>query len=191
MTDPVILQSLIGQQYIVIRPTDPIAIFYDKVQSSLREKLPSVVTYPNVGHITLRGFSQPEKIDQIRTSLTKWASQIKPMEISIENFDSFPPPFKVLILKVQSTNELKSAYTELTQVIEADGLHTIGVQRNTDEWIFHMSLAYCEQLSDTEFVEAINILKAIQLEKPSTIANELEFVDFDENGEHGEIIALT
>ncbi len=60
MNDPELLRSLRGQQHLVLRPVADVAEFYDDGQRSLRGRLQAPLPCPTTGHVTLRGFFEPE-----------------------------------------------------------------------------------------------------------------------------------
>ncbi len=62
MTDPAALASLEGQQYVVLRPTAEVGAFYAAEQRTLLDRLPSALPHPNTGHVTLRGFAEPDRL---------------------------------------------------------------------------------------------------------------------------------
>ncbi len=58
MTDASLLDSLNGQQYLVVRPAGSVASFYETEQGALLRVLPDSVTHPNTGHVTLRPLTE-------------------------------------------------------------------------------------------------------------------------------------
>ena len=150
ITNPELLKALEGRQFIVLRPIDPIASYYRVVQQQLKSVMPTNITYPNTAHVTLRGFSEPNSLSKLQGSTEKWATSLAPIRVAIEDISYFDAPYKVVFLKIISTDELKRTYSSLSDVVVSDNLQTIDVERDENEWIFHMSLAYCADTSDEE-----------------------------------------
>src|SRR5947209_7482758 len=113
MTDSALLDSLDGQQYLVLRPTAAVAAFYTAEQARLRRLLPGSLQHPNAGHVTLRGFYEPTRIDELKRTLAAWAKQQGAIELQVDRVDGFPPPFQVLIARLERTPSLVDAYASL------------------------------------------------------------------------------
>lgn len=90
MTDANLLESLEGQQYLVLRPGGSVAAFYDEEQAALSTVLPSSITGPNTGHVTLRGFHEPERVAALKSVLAAWARHRSPVEMEVVGVDGFP-----------------------------------------------------------------------------------------------------
>lgn len=189
MIDPSLLQSLEGQQYCVLRPRGEVEQYYDEVQSVLKNRLPASVTYPNVGHVTLRGFGDPEHVAELGSFLDAWAESVDPLEIRVEAIDSFPAPYKIVILRLAKTEELKRAYSLLSEELAKSTLMPIGEQFSVDDWTFHMSVAYCNTLSDEEWTDLVNELGGFASETPATVVSDAELVWYD-GGEHSRTVPL-
>lgn len=65
MTDPALLNSLRGQQFVVLRPGGAVATFYDREQSDVLAQFAGM-PHPNAGHVTLRGFFEPKRVQSLR-----------------------------------------------------------------------------------------------------------------------------
>jgi 2'-5' RNA ligase len=149
----------------------------------LKNVMPTTVTYPNTGHVTLRGFSEPDILSKLQGCTEKWALKLPPISVDVEGISYFDAPYKVVFLKIRSTDELKKAYSSLSKVVVNDNLQTIDVQRDENEWIFHMSLAYCADTNDDEWQQIIDITKNFKIEKVNCIVDNVELVEY-KNGEH-------
>ena len=66
MIEPRQLASLEGQQYLVLRPAGPVADDYAATQSALLRTLPGSVTHPHTGHVTLRGFFEADRQQELK-----------------------------------------------------------------------------------------------------------------------------
>ncbi|MFE4467753.1 hypothetical protein ACFRFH_02970 [Leifsonia sp. NPDC056824] len=83
MTDPATVASLEGQQYLVLRPAADVAAFYKEEQRDALDRLPSGLPHPNTGHVTLRGFAEPEpeRVDALLDTVSAWASSTRSIEV--------------------------------------------------------------------------------------------------------------
>jgi hypothetical protein len=183
ITNPELLKALEGKQFIVLRPSNPVASCYHTVQQQLKSAMPTSVTYPNTGHVTLRGFSESNILSKLQGSTEKWAVKLAPISIDVEDISYFDAPYKVVFLKVSSTDELKYAYSSLSEVVTNNNLQTIDVQRDENEWIFHMSLAYCADTNDEEWGKIKDTIKNFKIEKVNSTVDSAELVEY-KNGEH-------
>jgi len=189
MTDPELLASLEGQQYLVLRPAGPVGEFYEAEQTSLKTRLPAAIARPHTGHVTLRGFYEPLRVQELINAVRAWARQQPPIEVRVDAVDGFPPPFQILIARLHRTPSLVDAYGTLTSTLNATDLQRIG-ELPLDRWTFHMSLAYCNALSADDW-QQIHVDNSRDLvERPSELLTEAEFVWYQNGSEHTEMIAL-
>lgn len=186
-TDPDLLAGVEGQQFIVLRPNGDVSKCFDDIKARLQKVLPDKAKYPNTGHVTLRGFS--DNGDKLYDAAKQWAKAIKPFVVSAEELTYFPTPFKIIVLKIKSSLELREAYIKLTDIINDRGFKTVGVQRSAAEWIFHMSLAYCANLDDAEWEAVLKSIKSLSIPEASETVHEAEFVWF-RNCEHSRPVQL-
>ena len=140
MTEPALLESLKGQQYVVLRPGAAVAEFYRSEQSAVLGRLPGGIPHPHTGHVTLRGFFEPERVAPLRETIAGWARSRAPIDLRVEAVDGFPPPFGVLIARLERTHSLLDAYESLTALLDSRDFVRIG-ELPLDEWVFHLSLA--------------------------------------------------
>ena len=189
MTDAALLHSLDGQQYLVVRPRGSVASFYEAEQEKLLGSLRSSVSHPNTGHVTLRGFYEPERVDLLRAALVRWASEQPAIHLEIDGVDGFPPPFQVLIARLKRTWSLLNAYATLTAALDATDFCRIG-ELPLDEWIFHLSLVYAKTLSPSDW-ERVNEAsrRAIDV-APAEVCPRVEFVWYEKGVEHAEELRL-
>lgn len=187
IVDADLLQALEGQQYIVFRPDGDIAEYFKLIQGELKKILPPGVKYPNTGHITLGGFS--DSMAKLDESFRSWVADIKPLVVSVESIDSFPSPFKIIILKMQKDAQLRNTYDKLTASVSKNSVKTIGMERSSDNWIFHMSLAYCSELNNHDWQNVLDSLHELPNKSPRYLVNEAELVEY-RTGEHASALKL-
>ncbi len=190
MTDPAQLGSLEGQQYVVVRPTADVADFYNMLQSSMRLGLPPVATFPNTGHATLRGFYEPERVRELKQSLHQWAARQRPINLRVDAIDGFPPPFKVVIARLARSATLIGSYSTLTDHLNATDFRRIG-ELSLEDWIFHLSVAYCARLDDSEWGKVLGTHERDLNERPEETTSAVEFVWYENGAENSESIPLT
>lgn len=190
MTDSDQLGSLDGQQYIVVPPAAEVADFYDKVQSSARLSLPSVVTFSNTGHVTLRGFSEPRRVRELKQSVHEWALRQRPIDLRVAAIDGFPPPFKVVVARLARTATLIDSYSALTDHLDATDFRRVG-ELSLEDWIFHLSVAYCARIDDSEWDGVIDTYERDVHDHPEETVTAIEFVWYEHGVENSESIPLT
>ncbi|MFQ4150519.1 2'-5' RNA ligase family protein [Arthrobacter sp. LAPM80] len=162
---------------------------YEKAQDTAKSSLPNVVTYPNTGHVTLRGFFEPDRVEQLQAAVREWATGQPLIELRIEAIDSFPAPFKIVIARLERTPSLVNAYAGLTAMLNQTDFNRIG-ELSLDDWTFHMSIAYCSELPDNAWDDTRTSLECEFADRPVDVASELEFVWYQDGIEHREVIAF-
>jgi hypothetical protein len=187
MTDPTLLASLEGQQYLVLRPTGPVAEFYDNEQASLRRHLVGPISFPNTGHVTLRGFYEPTRVHALRDQLQAWAATQPPVNMRIEAVDGFPTPFQILIARLERSLVLVDAYNSLSHAMDSTDFRRIG-ELPIDEWIFHLSLIYCSTLSEEQWRAVLARSRRNLATPPSELVTQAEFVWYENGEEHSETV---
>lgn len=189
MAGPDQLASLEGQQYVVLRPSAAVMAMYEEVQATAKSLLPDVVTYPHTGHVTLRGFFEPDRVEHLKEAVRLWVAEQPLIDLHVEAIDSFPAPFKILIARIKRTPSLVSAYAGLSEMLDQTDFNRIG-ELSLDDWIFHMSIAYCGELSDDDWEGARTPLERELAERTDCVASEVEFVWYQHGVEHREVIAF-
>ncbi|WP_091230202.1 2'-5' RNA ligase family protein [Microbacterium sp. 3J1] len=187
MKNPGQLESLEGQQYLVLRPTSGVADRYVREQNDALAvaRLP----HPYTGHVTLRGFYEPARREELAALIRSWASEQQPIEIMGEAIDAFPEPWQILILRLARTRSLVSAYATLTELLDATDFRRLG-ELPLDDWTFHMSIVYGKTLSGEAWA-AIESERVQKFEHPiQETVFEAELVSYSDGTEHSEIILL-
>lgn len=187
MKTPEQLESLEGQQYLVLRPASGVA---DRFVSEQNDALALVrLPYPYTGHVTLRGFYEPTRREELTALVRSWASAQQSIEIIGEAVDAFPEPWQILILRLARTRSLVSAYATLTELLDATDFRRLG-ELPLDDWTFHMSIVYGKALS-SEAWAAIESARVQEWGHPiqETVV-EAELVSYSDGIEHTEVIPL-
>ncbi len=187
MNTPEQLASLEGQQYLVLRPTAAVARAYELTQAPLLARAP--LPHPHTGHITLRGFYEPERRAELANLVREWAAAQPPVEAVVEAVDAFPAPWQIVILRLARTPSLLRAYASLTAALEGTDLRRLG-ELSLDDWTFHLSVLYAKTLD----ADGWGLLESGVREEfetpPAETITEAELVWYEGRAEHAEVIPL-
>jgi len=187
MNTPEQLESLHGQQYLVLRPTSEVADRYATEQNDALAL--AGLPHPHTGHVTLRGFYEPTRRGELTALVRSWAAEQQPIEIIGEAVDSFPEPWQILILRLARARSLVAAYATLTDVLDQTDFHRLG-ELPLDDWTFHMSVVYGKTLSSEDW-KTIESARVQEFEHPvRETVNEIELVSYANGEEHSEVIQL-
>ena len=187
MNTPEQLESLDGQQYLVLRPTSEVADRYATEQNDALAL--AGLPHPHTGHVTLRGFYEPIRRGELTVLVRRWAAAQQPIEIIGEAVDSFPEPWQILILRLARTRSLVAAYATLTDLLNETDFHRLG-ELPLDDWTFHMSVVYGKTLS-SEGWKTIESARVQEFEHPvRETVNEIELVSYENGEERSEVIQL-
>lgn len=179
--DPSLRAGLEGQAYVVLRPTGSIVEQFRTARQRLRVQLiGQPVTHPNSAHVTIKGFSRGSDLEAVERVVDRWAAQVGPLLIRIEDVDVFGPPTKAVIFKVTKTDDLKHAYATIFAESDAEGLpyFLTSPRRTVDEWDFHVSIVYCATLSDDDWLRAVDDARSLAVEPAECIVHEAELVHY-------------
>jgi hypothetical protein len=187
MNTPKQLESLDGQQYLVLRPTSDVAERYATEQNEALAL--AGLPHPHTGHVTLRGFYEPTRRDELTALVRSWAAEQQPIEIMGDALDAFPEPWQILILRLVRTRSLVSAYATLTDLLDETDFRRLG-ELPLDDWTFHMSVVYGKTLSRVDW-KAIESARVQEFEHPvRETATEVELVSYANGLEYSEVIRL-
>ncbi|GAT72090.1 putative transcriptional regulator transcription regulator protein [Microbacterium sp. HM58-2] len=185
MNTPEQLASLEGQQYLVLRPAAAVSDRFRREQASALVR--ADVPHPHTGHVTLRGFAEPERRDQLAALIREWAAAQRPIDVVAEAVDVFPAPWQILILRLSRTPALTSAYARLTAALERTDLRRLG-ELALDDWTFHMSVIYGKTLLPAKWTELAHTSRRSLGSRPAERVSQAEFVWYEDGVEHAEII---
>lgn len=189
MTTPEQLESLAGQQYLVLRPSGSVGATYEAFQSAVLAGLDETVTHPHTGHVTLRGFYEPERRDELTGLIREWAAAQRPIDIVAEAVDAFPAPWQILIVRLARTASLVSAYASLTAALAGTDFRRLG-ELSLEDWTFHLSVVYGRSLTPEKWSAlAARMLRELP-EHPTELIADIELVWYEGGVEHAEVIPL-
>lgn len=162
---------------------------YESEQAAVLQRLPSGIPHPSTGHVTLRGFFEPDRVPSLRNTIATWARIMSPIDLTAVAIDGFPTPFRVLHVRLERTDSLVRAYASLTDMLETTDLFRIG-ELALGEWVFHMSLAYASDLGEAEWEEILATSRRELAPPPRETVSYVDFVWYDADGEHIESLSL-
>lgn len=175
------LAALEGQRYIVLRPSDAVVEEFENVRSSLHALIDGdAVSSPSFPHVTFIGFPSGTSLEDVQEMAARWAEQNPPLPIEIQGTSTFPPPFQTVIVQVTKTPSLTTALRAIRQVSADIRLPQWPERRpSIEDWIFHMSVAYCSKLPQHEWEVVVDEASKLSLGSASCLATEAEVVAYD------------
>jgi len=184
MDDPDHISALEGERFVVMRPAPALRKCHRQAQDALRQRLAGLPTsFPACAHVTLAGFPAGTPLEAVQDLVAGWVRGVAPLRISVERAASFPAPFQIAILQVRKTPALFAALQGLRREARQRGLKGFaGIP--AEEWTFHMSLAYCPNLSADEWASVVQFMETMRVPKVSAMQRTVEIVAFDEGKEH-------
>lgn len=189
MTSPTQLRSLEGQQYLVLRPTGTVASEFRLLQHDVLAGLDASVTFPHTEHITLRGFAEPHRREELASLIRTWASRQDPIVATADAVDTFPSPWQIVILRLARTASLVAAYATLTDLLVETDFRRLD-ELDLEDWTFHLSLVYGRALDGASWGELVGAARRPLPQLPTETISEAEFVWYQNGVEHAEIIPL-
>ncbi|MEA1264622.1 2'-5' RNA ligase family protein [Microbacterium sp. STF-2] len=189
MDTPDQLASLEGQQYLVLRPTGAVAEVYREIQETALDRLGIPARRPHTGHVTLRGFSEPERREELAALIRTWAAQQEPIEVSAEAVDVFPLPWQILIVRLARSASLISAYSTLTAALDATDYRRLGELPLAD-WTFHLSVLYGKTLDAADWSRFVKAEVRPLSPAPTEVIAEAELVWYEDGIEYAEVLPL-
>ena len=181
--DPEHITALEGERFVVMRPELALRKCHGQAQDTLRQRLAGLpASFPACAHVTLAGFPAGTPLEAVQDLVAGWVCGVHPLRISVERAASFPAPFQIAVLQVRKTEALFAALLEIRQLAEQRGLKGFaGIP--AEEWTFHMSLAYCPNLSADEWASVVQFMEAMRVPKVSAMQRTVEIVAFDGGSE--------
>lgn len=149
--DPEHLRELEGQRFVVLRPARVVRECYCNAQALVRQRVSALpASFPVRAHVTLAGFAAGSPLGAVQELVAEWIRDVPPLWIEVQRATSFPAPFQIAILEVQKTSALLKALQRLRRAAEKRGL-IISTSTPPEQWVFHMSVAYCSKLTPEEW----------------------------------------
>jgi len=178
------IRTLERQRFVVLRPLPAVTKIHREVQRTLRQKLATLpVSYPAQAHVTLCGFAAGAELGSVQDLVRRWARSVPPLIIEVERVTSFPPPFQVVVVQVRRTPELSAALAGLRQRAQTERFD-VSTNMPVDRWIFHMSVAYCSELSLSDWHELASAVETLHVPPMQCTVESTEVVAFDDGREY-------
>jgi 2'-5' RNA ligase len=186
--DPRDLAALEGKRYVVLRPDESVSEIHSQVRSKIRAKLWGLpVTYPAAAHLTIAGFPTGTSLTAVQRLVADWAPRRSPLLVELDGgVGFFPEPYKTVILQVRKTEALFHALSDLRRSAEEQRLHNWapGTVPAVEDWVFHISVAYCSSLSSEAWYELLPYLKGLRIDALRCTIYEAEVAAIDNGVEY-------
>lgn len=183
------LESLEGQQYLVLRPAGAVAATYRDVQGGSLARLGAPIPRPHTGHVTLRGFFEPGRREKLAALIRTWAAHQPPIEVRAVAVDEFSAPWQILIVRLARTESLVSAYSTLTTALDETDFRRLG-ELPLEHWTFHLSVLYGKTLEPAEWTRFAQAESRPIEPAPAETITEAELVWYADGIEHAEVLPL-
>ncbi len=187
INDPAHLARLTGHRYVVLRPNDEVSATHATGQCSVRAKYSDLaISYPARAHVTLKGFPAGTQLEAVQALVHTWAAGVPSLRIEVERIIVFPFPFQVVIVQVRKTAPLFHAFASLRALAKQQKLPDWpeGTIPSVDDWVFHMSVAYCSALSAADWAAVTSFSESLTVPSVDCVVREAEVVAFDEGREY-------
>jgi 2'-5' RNA ligase len=182
--DPEHIKELDGQRFVVFRPTRQVTLYHRQVQDVVRRRLAGLaVSYPARAHVTLTGFASGTPLEHVQELVSDWIRAVPCLELALQGGTSFPTPFRIVILKVAKTRPLYAALHSLRRMADQRGL-PVSTVVPVEEWVFHMSLAYCARLGVADWEDIARLVEGLKAPTLSWVQETVEIVGFDDGREY-------
>ncbi len=133
--------------------------------------------------MTLSGFDAGTPLDAVQTLVERWAHRVPVLRIETECVGFFPPPFQIVMVQVRKTPELLAALVDLRERAEEQRL-SIATSIRPEDWVFHMSVAYCSGLSAPAWSDLTELIQTLDVRPGHSMVEQAEVVAIDENLEY-------
>jgi hypothetical protein len=178
---------LAGHRYVVLRPRGEVSTVYTTVQTAIQARFSDLaISYPAQAHVTLKGFPAGTPLAAVQALVQTWAAEAPPLQVAVERVTIFPEPFKIVIVQVRKTVALFHALVRLRNLAERRTLPDwpTGTISRVEEWIFHLSVAYCSLLSATDWSAVASFGENLSIPAAACSIHEVEIAAFDEGQEY-------
>lgn len=174
-----------GHHYVVLSFPDQIADEYKRVQSDLFSKLAQgAASAPLEPHVLIRGYPSggPSLVEEV---FRRWAASTPALAITVDGLDVFPAPYKTVIFSVSKTPQLIDAFLRLETLSDESALPRWPEDepQSIDEWRFHMSVLYGNELDDDIWADLASQVRAFRLPALGWQVHQAHLVTYDDGRE--------
>ena len=182
--DPEHIRAVDRERFVVLRPSRVLREVHKQLQVLLRQRVAHrAISYPAQAHVTLAGFGAGTNLQTVQDVVESWSHHVSPLTITVEAIACFPAPSQVVIIRVLKTGELMAALSRLRQQASQAQLK-IDTTISLQDWIFHMSVAYCSKISPSAWSEVTKLVEELALPPACCVVNDVEVVAFDDQREY-------
>ncbi len=175
----------------MLRPTAGVGEVYRDVQDAALARLSAwPARRPHTGHVTLRGFYEPERRAKLAELIRSWAARQSPIEVVAEAVDEFPTPWQILIVRLARSASLVSAYSTLTAALDATDFRRLG---ELTYWPTGRSTCPCSTARPSmppEWGALAQAESRVLRPAPAEVITEAELVWYQDGIEHAEVLPL-
>jgi 2'-5' RNA ligase len=172
------------QRFVVLRAPAAVAAVFDQIRNEVRAYLHGQpASYPARAHVTLCGFAAGTTLDAVRELVRDWAPTVSDLRIEVECLTTFPAPFQIVIVKVRTLPALYEALADLRARAAAAPL-AVSTVTPVERWTFHMSVAYCSQLSESAWRGMTEFTQTLSVPAAAADVSSAEVVAFDQGREY-------
>ena len=185
LDDPKHIKTLDAQRFVVLRAPLEFSSAYREFQNKLRVRFRDLpVSFPAQPHVTLCGFAAGTTVGDLEPVLRQWAAATRPLSLEVSGNSWLPAPFQIVIQEIKKTAALYHALTSL-RTLAGDQNLNISSLVSAEQWRFHMTLAYCSELTEMRWQELLAFLESSPLPaRTSAFVDAAELVAFDAGKEY-------
>ena len=131
----------------------------------------------------MRAFPAGTDLDTIRQTVEAWAGATRPLRLEVDGVSVFGTPFQIVVVAIRKTPELADAYRRLLGESLRAGLPNWPGTIAVDEWVFHLSVAYCGELAEPAWRRVAEAAQSLSPGKGHELAGHVELVAFEKRSE--------
>jgi hypothetical protein len=171
------LDAVAGTAWLVLRPQGEVPDVFTEAQSVVREALEDeLVSYP-AGHVSIMGFENEDEV-ALAAAVEAWAAATPPLTLRCRRVTGFPAPDQIAIMEIDDNSDLHAALDRIRDLSDEQRLSGL-TEIPADAWTFHMSLAYCGDLSADRWSSLMRLAASTPVLQAACTATEAELVAFD------------
>lgn len=178
-----LLAAVAGQRYVLARPTGQALAVCLRAQEALRAELADLdVVYP-APHLTLLSFAPESELREIQAAVRARAARTRPFLLRLAGVGTFPG--RIVHVPVRASEGLLRAARSFAREARARDLPPIaGEAGGRDDWIWHVSIAYCDRLAPGDWRRVEERSATLILPAAACRIDAVEVVAYGADGEH-------
>ncbi|MGE5226850.1 MAG: serine hydrolase domain-containing protein [Planctomycetaceae bacterium] len=162
IVDAAFLREVAGSAVAVLRPCGDVLDLFGELQGRLLDRFPEVAWSVPAAHCSLKGFGSsaaPLRLEDeaaAAEAVASWAALTERPTLHAEAVGVFDTPDegRIVYVRVGASAALRAALATVrarTAGLPASGSDVVA----TEDWIFHLSLAYAEAVDDALWAEIV------------------------------------